>query len=212
MAQMAAGMYTRLNRQKNKRDLLERPILARHHDAEHQQRDAEEGDPLGNAEDPHGLGHADVLGHQGQPIDQRQIEDREPTPEGAEGVEDGLGMAALGHRAQADGHLLDVVGHRHEDDEGPEQAEAGFGAGLGVGGDAAGVVVGHHRDDARPHHGQQDQPAPLQPAHPVNALADPVHAQVSVVRMPLVSMYASKRIAFAGQKCPGRCRFPRVSV
>ena len=127
------------------------------HDAEHQQRDAQEGDPFGNPEDAHGLRHADVLGHQGQPVDQRQVEDGEPAPERAEAVEDGLGVAALGDRPQPDRHLLDVVGHGHEDDEGPEQVEAGLGAGLGIGGDAAGVVVGDHRDDAGPDHGQQDQ-------------------------------------------------------
>ena len=54
----------------------------------------------------------------------RQVEDREPAPERAEAVEDGLGVAALGDRAQPHGHLLDVVGHGHQDDEDPEQVEA----------------------------------------------------------------------------------------
>ena len=48
-------------------------------------------------------------------------------------------------------------------------------AGLSISGDAAGVVIGHHGDDAGPQHRQQDQPAALGSVHPVNALADPVH-------------------------------------
>ena len=169
-------MYTRLKRQKNSVMLLERPVLARQHDRHQQHGDEDEGDPLGNAEEPHRLRHADVLGDERQPVDQREVEDGEPAPERAEAVEDRLGVAALGDGAQPDRHLLDVVRHRHQDDERPEQVEAGLRAGLGVRGDAARVVVGHHRDDPGPEHGEQDQPAPLQAREPMNELADPVHA------------------------------------
>jgi len=35
-----------------------------------------------------------------------------PAPELPEAVEDGLGVTALRHRAQADGHLLHIIRHR----------------------------------------------------------------------------------------------------
>ena len=97
----------------------------------------------------HCRGHADEFGDQRQPVDEHQIEQRKPAPERAEGVENRLGVAALGDRAQADCHLLDVVGHRNEQHQEPDQAVAVLGAGRGIGGDAAGIVVGDHDDDAR---------------------------------------------------------------
>ena len=126
MAQIAAGMYTRLNRQKNKSELLEGPVFSRNDDGEHQQRNPQERQPLGNVEERHGLHHADVFGDQGQPVDQRQVEDGEPAPKRTEGVENGLGMTTLGDGAQTHGHFLDVVGHGYENDERPKQIEPGF--------------------------------------------------------------------------------------
>ena len=46
-------------------------------------------------------------------------------------------------------HLLNVVSHRAEQDQEPQQMEAVLGAGGGVGRDAASAVVGDHDDDAR---------------------------------------------------------------
>ena len=82
---------------------------------------------------------------------------------------------ALGDGSQADRHFLDVVRHRHEDDERPQQVEPGPRARLRVGRNPAGVVVGDHRDDAGPDHGEQDHPASLQAREPMNDLADPEH-------------------------------------
>ena len=60
-------------------------------------------------------------------------------------------------------HFLDVIGHRPEDDEKPDQLNLVLRAGRRVGGDAAGVVVGDHHDDARPRY-RQKKPDCLQPA------------------------------------------------
>ena len=110
----------------------------------------DDGQPRRDAEDAQRRGHADELGDQGQPVGQHQVEQRKPAPEGAEGVEDGLGVAALGDRAQPDRHLLDVVGDRAQQDQEPDQAVAVLRAGRGIGGDAAGVVVGNHHHQPGP--------------------------------------------------------------
>ena len=169
------GDIDQVEEAKEERDLLERPVPAADHDAQHQESHPEKRNPGRDVEEAHRLGHADVFSDQRQPVDDRQIENGEPPPELAEPVEDRLRVAALGNRPQTHGHLLHVIGHRNQDDHGPEQAEAGLGPGLGVGGDAPGVVVGNHRDDARSQ-GRQEQKRPaVEPADLVNALADPIH-------------------------------------
>ena len=92
-------------------------------------------------------GHADKLGDEGEPVDDHEVDQRKPAPERAEPVEDGLGSAAFRHRAEAHRHLLHVVGGRDQQQQEPDQVVAIFGAGCGIGGDAAGVVVGHHHHD-----------------------------------------------------------------
>ena len=186
------GNVDQVEQAKEERDLLERPVLPRHHDREQQERHAEEGRPLGNAEQPHRLRHADVLGHQRQPVDQRQVEDGEPPPERPEGVENGFRVAALGDGPQADRHFLDVVGHRHEEDEGPKQGKARLRAGLGVGRNPAGVVVRHHGDDAGPKHRQQDERPPPQPAQRVKTLADPIHDSLGQSKQKTLEGSASR--------------------
>ena len=94
----------------------------------------------------------------------------------SESVKDGLRVTALGHGAQAHGHLLNVVRHRHQNNKRPEQIESGLRPGLGVGRDAPGVVVGDHRDDARSQRRKKNQRAALKPYDSMNALVDPVHA------------------------------------
>jgi hypothetical protein len=50
--------------------------------------------------------------------------------------------------AEARDHLLNEVADRQQKDEQPEQVQAVLAAGLHVGGDGAGVVVGLHNDEA----------------------------------------------------------------
>lgn len=56
-----------------------------------------------NTEYPERRGHANKFGDQGQPVDQQQVEQREPTPEGAEAGKNGLAMAPFGDGPQTDG-------------------------------------------------------------------------------------------------------------
>jgi hypothetical protein len=73
-------------------------------------------------------------------------------------------------------HFLDVIGHRSEDHEEPDQVIFVFGAGRRIGGDAARVVVGDHHHDARPgeHEIEADR---LEPApQPVIEEGDPTHS------------------------------------
>ena len=77
--------------------------------------------------------------------------------------------------AQPHRHFLDVVGHGHENDERPEQIEPGLGPRFSVGRDPPGVVVGHHRDDARADDRQEDQCTAAESTQPVNAFAEPIH-------------------------------------
>src|SRR5205807_3455137 len=67
----------------------------------------------------------------------------------SEAIEYGLREATLGDRAQAYGHLLDVVGDRDEDQQEPDQVVTVLRPGSGVGCDAARIVIRHHDDDAR---------------------------------------------------------------
>ncbi len=109
-----------------------------------------------DVEDAQSRRHADEFGDQGQPVRQDEVGQGEPAPERAESLENGLGVSPLGDGAEADGHLLDIVGRGAQDDEEPEKAVAETGAGRGVGRDPAGVIVGHHDDDPRPGYGQED--------------------------------------------------------
>jgi hypothetical protein len=53
-----------------------------------------------------------------------------------------LGETPAGHPADVGADQLDRAHQREGQDHGPEQAVAELGAGLGIGGDTAGVVVG----------------------------------------------------------------------
>src|SRR5438874_8675629 len=131
------------------RQLLERPVPAVQDDNRHQQGDRDDGEPGGHAEYGEGRRHADEFGDQRQPIDNHQVQEREPAPERSETIEYGLRVATLGNGAQAYGHLLDVVGDRYEDQQEPDQVVTVLRPGSGVGCDAARIVIRHHDDDAR---------------------------------------------------------------
>ena len=57
-------------------------------------------------------------------------------------------MADAGHRAEAQHHLLVHVEDRDQQQQRPQQRRAVVLAGLGVGGEGAGVVVADHDDQA----------------------------------------------------------------
>ena len=144
-----AGDVDQVQGAEEQRQLLEGPISAVQDDDRHQHDDRGDGDPRRHAEDGERRRHADELGDQRQPVDDHQIEQREPAPERPETVEDRLRVTPLGDGAEPHGHLLNVVGDRDQNEQKPDQVVAVLGAGRRVGGDAARVVVGDHDDDAR---------------------------------------------------------------
>ena len=69
-----------------------------------------------------------------------------------------------GDRAEPHHHLLVDEQHRNQQQQHPQQAGAVVLAGLGVGGDAAGIVVADHHDQAGADDRQQGQRARAQAA------------------------------------------------
>src|SRR4029077_10817528 len=131
------------------RQLFKRPIPAVQDNDPHQHNDRDNGEPGGHAEYGEGRRHADEFGDQRQPIDNHQVQQREPAPKRSETIEDGFREATLGDGAQAYGHLLDVVGDGDEEQQEPDQVVAVLRPGSRVGRDAARIVIRHHDDDAR---------------------------------------------------------------
>ena len=57
-------------------------------------------------------------------------------------------MAALGNRSQADGHFLDEISDRTQQDQEPDQAITILGTRGSVGSDTAGIIIGDHDQNA----------------------------------------------------------------
>ncbi len=99
------------------------------------------------------------LGDQGQEVDDLELAQREAPPALAKPLVDHGGVAAAGSDAQAHNHLLDEVGDRQQQGENPQQLGAVVGTCLGIGGDGAGIVVGHHDDQpGAKDHQERQQP------------------------------------------------------
>jgi hypothetical protein len=98
---------------------------------------------------------ADELGHQGQRVQDEQIDDAEGPPKLAESLQDEPGVPDPGNGAQAQDHLLVDIQHGHEQRQGPEKRSAVILAGLGIGAEGPGVVIAHHDDEARAENGQE---------------------------------------------------------
>ncbi len=75
----------------------------------------------------------------------------------AEALPGQVGQPFAGDRAHAGAHLLDDHQGQDHGDEEPEDFVAQDGAGHGIGGNAAGIVVHVGGDDARPHDRQEDE-------------------------------------------------------
>ena len=102
--------------------------------------------------------HAQVLERQrdayelrddGQEVDEEEAADRESAPEAAKALEDEACLADTGDGAQPHHHLLVDDHDRDQKHQRPEQGGAVVLTRLRVGGDAAGVVVADHHDQAR---------------------------------------------------------------
>jgi hypothetical protein len=62
---------------------------------------------------------ADELGHDGQAVQDEQVDDAERAPQAAEALQDQPRMTDARHRAQTQDHLLIDVEHRNEQHQGP---------------------------------------------------------------------------------------------
>src|SRR5947209_6970411 len=82
-------------------------------------------DERGNSEKSQSGPDGDELSDQREEVPNHEVNHREPSPEGAEAVEDEYGVAAMGSRAQADGHLLHDASHaERENHKGKKESNA----------------------------------------------------------------------------------------
>ena len=146
-------------------------------------------------DDDHGMqaevlaGEADAheLRADGQKVQKEYARDRVHSPEPAEALADEPRVADAGHRAQPDDHLLVDDQNRNQQDQRPEQRVAEVLAGLGVRGDAAGVVVADHDDEPRTDdRGEREEAAPPGPARRDVADADGAERALDVALVQLV--------------------------
>ena len=92
-------------------------------------------------------------------VDEEQRGHRDERQADAEVLADQTGQALAGDRAHAAGHLLHHDQRNRERNERPQYNIAELCAGRGVGRDAADVVPGRGRDEARSEHGEEHQRA-----------------------------------------------------
>ncbi len=130
------------------------------------------GDVLADPEVAKGQTDADELGDDREEVKDEQVADREPAPEAPEALIDQARVPNSGHGAEADHHLLVDDQHWDQQEQDPQQTGAEVLACLGVGGDAASVVVADHHDQPWPHDRQQRQQAGP-PAIAVRVVAHP---------------------------------------
>ena len=97
----------------------------------------------------------DEFGDERQDIAEDEVAHGEIAPEGAETLEDKLGVAPSGRNTEAHGHFLDEIGHDEGcQDERHEEPDAVGGAGGGVGHHARPVILAEHDK----HAGSGEQP------------------------------------------------------
>ena len=70
---------------------------------------------------------------------------------------DQVAQAFAGDRPHAGAHFLHHQQSHGDGDHGPQQGVAELGSGIGVGENAAGIVIDVGGDKARPQHGEEEQ-------------------------------------------------------
>jgi hypothetical protein len=109
-------------------------------------------------------GDAGELGNDDEKVDHEQVAEGEGAPAPPEPLVDEPGVPGPGHSAEAAHHLLVDEKGAGQDHQQPQEPQPVVLAGLGIGGDAAGVVVGHEHDHAWSHDREQRQGTPAQRA------------------------------------------------
>src|SRR5208282_5836721 len=141
------GYINKIEQAEKQSDFFECPVSAGDHDAKKEQCNAEERDPFRNVEQAHCLRHSDILRDERQPVDKRQIKNREPAPELSKAIEDCFRVASLRDCTEAHRHFLNIVRHRDQDNKCPEQTEPALRTSLRISGDTARVVISDHTDN-----------------------------------------------------------------
>ena len=92
--------------------------------------------------------NGDELGDESEEVAYAEIDHGKPAPEGAEALEDQLGVSAMRGGAEAHGHFLNDDRHaEREGDERDEESYAKLGARSRVGEHARAVVFSQHDQD-----------------------------------------------------------------
>ncbi len=118
-----------------------------------------DADVFGDVEELHAAGDAGELGDDVAEVDDDEQDHDDEGHAEAELFADEVAEALAGDDAHAGAHLLHDDEREGDGDHRPEERVAELGAGLGVGEDAAGVVVDVGGDEARAEDGkEEDQP------------------------------------------------------
>ncbi len=134
-----------------------------------------DADVLADVEELHAAGDAGELGDDVAVVDDDEQDHHHEGDAQAELFADEVAEAFAGDDAHARAHLLHDDEREGDGDHRPEQGVAELRAGLGVGEDAAGVVVDVGGDEARPEDGEEekDSGSPAAPeAHPADRRSD----------------------------------------
>ena len=149
MAEQGDGDEHQVEHGGDEGDALPGPVAVSHQGDEQDDPRAKNGDCGGNAKVSQAGADGDEFSDQGEEVADHEIDHGEPSPEGAEAIEDEFGVTAVRGRAEAHGHFLDDAGHEEgEHDEGEEEADAEAGSGGGVGQHAGAIVFSKHDENA----------------------------------------------------------------
>ena len=162
----------------------ETPGGGHHHERDGRDRDR---DVLAHAEVPQGQADADELRGDGEEVQDEEVADGEGAPEPAEALVDQPRVPDAGDGSEADHHLLVHDEYRDQQRQRPQQGQPVVLAGLGVGGDPAGIVVADHHDQAGAHDGEQgEDPRPPRSPGVGVVLADGPERPLDVADVGLV--------------------------
>ena len=146
-------------------DPLEAAEAARRRRREQRDRDERDDHVPVDAEEPGREIDADELRDDREQAEHEQVEQGEPAPATSEPLVDQTRVAGAGDRPETRDHLLVDKEHRRERQQEPDERGAVVLTCLTVDGDAAGLVVADHDDDAGAHDREQGR-EPADPAPP----------------------------------------------
>ncbi len=132
-------------------------VLTFHHDQPNDHGTHRHSDVPRQAEQFEAGGDANKFRYHVAEVGDQNSEHHQKRDAQAELFADQIAQALAGHRAHAGGHLLHHDQRECDRDHGPEQKKSVLRAGLGIGEDAAGIVVDVGGDDPRSDYSQEQQ-------------------------------------------------------